>query len=164
VRISTAQGTTLYNLSRKEDGSLSEFKPQKISQTYRNDKKNSIKDEKFGHKKTVSMVPAIPTPKTIPSLNLDASVQPPKSDFFRLVNQMLDDQHRQHFEDKEKAKNDQELTMNNRGKSKLKMPIKKVKKRSSIDLKPLKPEEKAILLEYEHEILGNYTSSESIVF
>jgi len=161
VRISTAQGTTVYTLKRKEDGRLLEFKPEKKSQTYRAEKKKPVREEKIVHKKTVSMVTVIPTlTGATPSLNLDSSNQPPKSDFFRIVNQMLD---RQHFEDKAEL-NHQDLLLNTQtGKSDLKKSTNKIKKRLSNDSKPLKPEERAIILEYEHEILGNYVSSESMI-
>jgi len=157
----------VYNLTRKEDGTLGEFRPLKTANTGRAPRKETPKnnEEKVVLKKVTSI--HAPTPgvelSAAPS-KAEAFSLPPRNDFFfNIVNKMLDDQQRMLSEEKERARQEQNWFKEvGKGKGKTKVQISNIKKRLSIDLKVLKPDEREIILEYEHEILGNYTSSESI--
>lgn len=173
VKISNQDGTTIFNLKREDDGSLMEFREIQGPQTAREIRKGLVPKEtqkapeeslRLVHKRIVSLNA---TPDVGNSLNsLDNSIMPgvpQKSNFYGVVSKVLDNQLKQLSEEQKSIKEEKASwfkDLNKGGRIKFKIPMADIKRKLSIDLKMLKPDEREIIKQYKHEILGNYTTSE----
>jgi len=172
IKITSERGSSVYSLHRKSDGSIAEFKAFDSERLHqRVNKKVDVKDDKndYGRypedrspqKKSMPTIRNSQHRNSIKVINTEFIAD--KSNFFSLVSQLL----KKEKDDIEHAKlKEAEEAKYKPGGLRVLKEVNLVKEKSHINnnLNFLKLDDKKTILDYEHEILGNYSDFESSLY